>query len=520
VDPITLGLLAAAGLFVFMKKGKSTSSASAASSMPSDDALETKAAISNTGLAPWKGQSGKDWQQAVSDAIASHDPGKMAATAEAMRLDGLISQSEELDRYAGGLTAKAAVVNASIAQTTAILQGKEVALASELPSSGPPPRTGIAVSASLHDAAKAYADYIRGKKKGSENKTTVKGFQSKLGLTADGAFGSGDAVAMVAADVAPPAILYWPKALNGGPDALAKMQAAIALGMSNPQTKTSHEAWMAAYNAQAKSFSALYGTNAKPRKPTQGDLNALSTIIMAPELREAMSHLLQEGLQATNVSGDPDEIGSFLSHAFKSVKKAASSVAHVAVKINLPFQTVKAAANVARGKPGDVLKQVKAAANVGKQAVKLAHTVTKSPFVKVGAAGLAIICPPIGAPAVAAVAAINKGSELMSEAEKASAAATHMVLLAGKTVDALHNGNDTAKKAATTLIANTHKAASTPGPDQAGAMAGLRALAVAANTRSNTQALAKVSSGPPVVSMSGVLVADSGHILHGKYKAA
>src|SRR5512140_1269362 len=126
--PIGVGVLAllAAG----SAKGKSNAHTStSALDSPTDAQLQRATDVATTGLAPWVGYSGKNWQSDSVQALATKDPGKIAEVAQNMRLDGLISQADEMDRYAGTITAKAAIVNASIAQTSAILSGKSEAAA-------------------------------------------------------------------------------------------------------------------------------------------------------------------------------------------------------------------------------------------------------------------------------------------------------------------------------------------------------------------------------------------------------
>lgn len=520
-------LAAAAFMFAKGKKSATTTSDTSSLTSPSNAQLTRAAEVSNTGLAPWVGYSGKNWQQSSVDALASKDPGKIAEVAQNMRLDGLVSQAEELDRYGGTLTAKAAVVNAAIAQTSAIITGKTEQEAYQKAATQPAQpaakaeKTGVVVPAALNEAARQYATYIRGKRKGAENAASVKDYQKRLGMAADGKFGAGDAAVMAAADVPPPAIWYWPKALAQGPDALARVQAAIALAQSNPQSSASASDWKASYEAQSKSFSSLYGVNAKPRKPTTQDVHNVVSLKMDPALQSAVSDLVGQSVSSSIISG---EIGWFGSKIVKKVAKVAKKVTIAPVKFSLkvanPLKTVQLAAKVARHGPKEITKAVSSAAKDAKSAVKQLSKISRSPYVKVAATGAAIICPPIGVPAVAAVAAITAGSAAMSAAEKQSQAAAHMVALAGKTVDALKSGTKKQKAAAEKLIRNTHAAAKTPGPDQKGAMAGLASLAVAAQTRSNAKAIARVATPAPAVKMAGILVSDAGKIVRGEYKAA
>lgn len=542
--------VAVLALLAASSKGKSAARASTtALDSPTDAQLQRATDVATTGLAPWVGYSGKNWQSESAQALATKDPAKIAEVAANMRLDGLVSQSDEMDRYAGTLTAKAAIVNSAIAQTSAILAGKADAQAyqAKVSASVPAPKPveqndepRVSVPAALTTAARDYANYIRGKRKGSENKTTVMGYQKKLGMAADGLYGAGDAVAMAAADVAPPPILYWPKNLSQGPDALAKAQTAIAVAKANRGSKTSQSDWQQSYDAQAKSFRALYGVNAKPRKPAASDIVAVTVIKMAPELQAAMGELLGQ----SRVAG---EIGWFGSKIAKAVGKAVKSTAKTAVRaVTKPAATIKSAVKTVKNAPKTVSKAVKTAGQIGKIVAQQAGKVANSPYVKVAAGGLAILCPPAGAAAVAAIAATSIASKAVGTASRAAntvsklapktaakpaakkatatqaaaSAAVHMAVLSGKTVDALHTGTPQAKAAAKKLITNTYQVAKKPGPDQAGAIRGLQALKVAAVTRSNAITVAKASKPAPSVSMAGVLVSDSGKIIKGSYRAA
>lgn len=521
--PVGVGLLAllAAG------SAKAKRSETTALSSPTDAQLQRATDVATTGLAPWVGYSGKNWQQDSVKALASKDPAKIAEVAANMRLDGLISQADEMDRYAGTVTAKAAIVNASIAQTTAILTGKADADAYQQKVQAPLPADPdvVVVPTALATAAREYASYIRGKKKGTENKTTVMAYQRKLGMAPDGMYGAGDAVAMAAADVAPPAILYWPKSLAQGPDALAKVQTAIAVGKANRASKTSQADWQSSYDAQSKSFRGLYGVSAKPRKPAAADLTAIVKVKMDPALQSAIGSLLGQSMIAGEVGWFGSKIAKSVGKALKTVAKTSLKVAttparsaySVAKAVTKPKQTITNAVRVVKNLPKTATKSVKDAVKAAKNYKQTAKTIVNSPYVKVGAVGLAAICPPAGAAAFVALQGAQAGLAAADAAEANAKAATHLLALTGKTVDALHTGTPAAKTAAKKLIVNTYKTAKS---GDASAKRGLQALAVASRTRANAITVAKAAKPPPSVSMSGILVSDAGKIVRGSYRAA
>jgi hypothetical protein len=146
-----------------------------------------------------------------------------------------------------------------------------------------------------------------------------------------------------------------------------------------------------------------------------------------------------------------DELGSdyFGWNPFKAVKKAVKSVGKVATK------AVKTVA--------------KTAAKGAKAAGSVANTLAKSKIVKGLVTGAAIVFPAVGVPlaaglaTAAAVAAATK-SKIPSQA----AAAKQIVL-------------------------NTHKLATTPGPDQKAAQVSLAAMAMAANAKKAEAAKAVVA---------------------------
>ncbi|MBQ96167.1 MAG: hypothetical protein CL510_10145 [Actinobacteria bacterium] len=172
-------------------------------------ATETEQELAKTSL---EQVQDRNWQEAVSNAIASGDAPTMQLVADTMKAEGMESQSKALQKVIEQEREAAAIATNEIRAKKAEskqepepepITAKDIQKAEPAPAPAPVDPRRI--------AAGELATYLESTSRYKENRDKVASYQETLGLDPDGLYGSETALELIAYGIIPPAPFYWPR---------------------------------------------------------------------------------------------------------------------------------------------------------------------------------------------------------------------------------------------------------------------------------------------------------------------
>lgn len=158
-----------------------------------DTPAEMAAAAAAVALA-----SVRDWPAAIAQAVASGDARAVETVAAAMRADSMPEEAATVQAVADMLRQEAIAANEALALQVSAKEVKALESPVALPPESP-----------AQQAAKALAAYIATATRYKEDRNRVAGYQTALGVGADGKYGPVSASALVPFGIIPPAPFYW-----------------------------------------------------------------------------------------------------------------------------------------------------------------------------------------------------------------------------------------------------------------------------------------------------------------------
>jgi len=179
----------------------------------------------------------RDWQQAVTQAVASKDAPTMVAVSAQLAQNGMKKESDALLEIVKIEREKAAKETEKLKQELAPEQPVEVVTVEQIEQAEPPP---VVIVDPLQQVAKEFAEYLSSTRRYQEDRGKVAAFQEQLSLEPDGLYGKNSALELLRRGIVPPNVFYWPR-VNAAL-AVEEYKEALRLKMqSDPSRKAQYE---------------------------------------------------------------------------------------------------------------------------------------------------------------------------------------------------------------------------------------------------------------------------------------